>query len=120
MDLKRLVPMAEVQSVTRSIAFYAKLGFQVGNSFAPTGATEPSWAWLRNGEVDLMVTAAESPASGSRSVLFYLYCPGVAEAREALEAASVECGPVQFPFYAPGGEFEVRDPDGYSLMVTHT
>ena len=120
MELKRLVPMAEVESVTRSIVFYGKLGFEVGNTFVPSGATEPSWAWLRNGEVDLMVAAAGSPASGARSVLFYLYCPDVAEARRVLEAAGVECGAVQFPFYAPRGEFEVRDPDGYALMVTHT
>lgn len=119
MNLKRLVPMAEVQSVTRSATFYAKLGFEVGNSFVPSGADEPSWAWLRNGDVDLMVTSGESPST-SRSVLFYLYCPDVAEARKALEAAGVDCGPVQFPFYAPRGEFEVRDPDGYSLMITHT
>jgi catechol 2,3-dioxygenase-like lactoylglutathione lyase family enzyme len=119
-DLKRLVPMVEVRSVTRSIAFYAKLGFEVGNTFVPTGATEPSWAWLRNGEADLMVAAAEAPASGLRPVLLYLYCPDVAEARKALEAAGVECGAVQFPFYAPGGEFEVRDPDAYVLMITHT
>ena len=120
MELKRLVPMAEVQNVTRSLAFYAKLGFDVGNTFVPSGATEPSWAWLRNGEADLMITEGESPRSDSRSVLFYLYCPDVAEARKALEAAGVECGSVQFPFYAPRGEFEVRDPDGYTLMVTHT
>jgi|SRR5918992_6053574 catechol 2,3-dioxygenase-like lactoylglutathione lyase family enzyme len=120
MNLKRLVPMAEVQNVTRSIAFYAKLGFEVGNTFVPPGAAEPSWAWLRNGDVDLMVTMGVAPASTARSVLFYLYCLDVAEARKALEIAGVECGPVQFPFYAPRGEFEVHDPDGYSLMVTHT
>lgn len=115
-----MVPMVEVRSVPRSAAFYAKLGFEVGNTFVPSGATEPSWAWLRNGEVHLMVTAAESPEAGARPVLFYLYCPDVSEARKTLEAAGVECGPVQFPFYAPRGEFEVRDPDGYGLMVTHT
>jgi hypothetical protein len=120
MDLKRLVPMVEVENVTRSAAFYAKLGFEIGNTFVPSGAAEPSWAWLRNGEVDLMVTSGGAPASASRPVLFYLYCPDVAEARKSLEAVGVECGPVQFPFYAPRGEFEVRDPDGYSLMVTHT
>jgi hypothetical protein len=71
MDLKRLVPMLAVQSVSRSAEFYAKLGFEVGNTFVPSGATEPPWAWLRNGEVDSMVTAAESPDAGSRPVLFY-------------------------------------------------
>jgi catechol 2,3-dioxygenase-like lactoylglutathione lyase family enzyme len=31
MELNSLVPMAHVRSVTRSIAFYEKLGFAVGN-----------------------------------------------------------------------------------------
>jgi catechol 2,3-dioxygenase-like lactoylglutathione lyase family enzyme len=119
-NLKSLVPMVKVQSVTRSAAFYAKLGFELDNTFVPSGATEPSWAWLRNGEINLMVTAEESTEAGSRSLLFYLYCPDVSEARKELEAAGVECGPIQSPFYAPRGEFEVRDPDGCVLMITHT
>jgi hypothetical protein len=24
------------------------------------------------------------------------------------------------PFYAPRGEFRVKDPDGYDIMITHT
>jgi hypothetical protein len=25
-----------------------------------------------------------------------------------------------YPFYAPRGEFRLTDPDGYTLMITHT
>ncbi|HEX9941432.1 MAG TPA: VOC family protein [Thermoanaerobaculia bacterium] len=120
MLLKRLVPMAEVQSVARSIEFYARLGFEVGNTFTPDDATSPTWAWLRHGDVDLMIAAAEQARGAEHSVLFYLYCEDVAEAKRALEASGVSCGPVNYPFYAPKGELEVKDPDGYTLMVTHT
>ncbi len=122
MWFKSLVAMAEVESVPRSIDFYAKLGFEVGNTFTPSGEAEPSWAWLRCGEADLMITCGEEPANRAahHSVLFYLYCDDVAEARTTLEAAGVACGAIAFPFYAPRGEFEVRDPDGYQLMITHT
>jgi hypothetical protein len=111
--------MAEVASVVRSIDFYRKLGFEVANSFTPAGAAEPSWAWLRHGGAELMVAQAEGGDPSRRPVLFYLYCEAVEAARSSLETADVPCGPIQFPFYAPKGEFEVRDPDGYVLMITH-
>lgn len=121
MEIKALVPMAEVASVARSIEFYGRLGFEVLGTFTPPDAQAASWASLRNGAAaELMVTAGGGDAAGSRPVLFYLYCDDVAAARAALEAAGVECGPVRYPFYAPRGEFEVRDPDGYRLMITHT
>jgi hypothetical protein len=41
--------MMFVKSVPRSIQFYGKLGFEVGNSFTPPGQTEPTWAWLESG-----------------------------------------------------------------------
>jgi hypothetical protein len=52
--------------------------------------------------------------------LFYLYCPEVAAFREQLIQAGVDVGPIQYPFYAPRGEFRIVDPDGYVLMITHT
>lgn len=90
-SLNSLVPMMFVASVPRSIEFYAKVGFEVDNTFVPPGQTEPSWAWLRSGGAHLMVAASE---------------PVPAE--------------IEYPFYAPRGEFRVKDPDRYALMVTHT
>lgn len=113
--------MANVASVPRSIDFYAKLGFSVRNTFQPEGEDEPTWASLHADRAELMVTRGEVPPSaGEHSVLFYLYCDDVTEARASLQAAGVACGEVTFPFWSPRGEFEVRDPDGYLLMVTHT
>ena len=57
---------------------------------------------------------------GLAGVLFYLYCDNVAATRSAFESAGVAVGRIEYPFYAPRGEFRVSDPDGYVLMVTHT
>jgi hypothetical protein len=91
------------------------------NTFEPEGEDEPTWASLHANRAELMVTRGERSASaGEHSVLFYLYCDDVAEARASLQAAGVACGEVSFPFWSPRGEFEVCDPDGYVLMVSHT
>ena len=42
--LDSLVPMFHVESVPRSIEFYGKLGFVVGNTFTPPDQKEPIWA----------------------------------------------------------------------------
>ena len=121
MALRSLVPMAFVQSVRRSIAFYAKLGFEAGNTHTPEGGDEPVWAWLQSGGAHIMLARASEPVEpGKQAVLFYIYSPDVADFRRRLIDADVEAGPIQFPFYAPGGEFRVTDPDGYVLMITHT
>ncbi len=121
MKLNSLVPMAYVGSVRRSIDFYEKLGFEVGNTHTPEGGLEPVWAWLRSGGAHLMLAQASEPVDPrSQAVLFYVYCPDVTAFRSQLIEAGVEAGPIEHPFYAPRGEFRVTDPDGYVLMVTHT
>lgn len=119
--LTSLVPMAHVQSVARSVAFYRTLGFVARNTHTPEGGTEPVWAWLESGGAHLMLAQAEETVDPARqAVLFYAYCSDVAGFRSALIAAGVEAGPIATPFYNPRGEFRVTDPDGYVLMVTHT
>jgi hypothetical protein len=55
LSLRSLVPLAAVTSVTRSIEFYQKLGFEVGNAHTPEDASEPSWVWLKSGGAQLML-----------------------------------------------------------------
>ena len=118
--IRRLTPMASVASVPRSIAFYEQLGFTVGNTFAPSGAEEPSWAWLECGDVHLMVTTGrETSSNGQHSVLFYLYVDDVKAMHAELASKGLQVGAIATEFYAPGGEFELIDPDGYALMITH-
>ena len=113
--------MAHVKSVPVSIAFYAHLGFGVEDTFTPTGEGEPSWAYLTSDRAQLMVTRANEPVvPGQQAVLFYSYCDDVPAMREQLRAEGIEAGPIQYPFYAPRGEFRIQDPDGFVIMVTHT
>jgi hypothetical protein len=67
-----------------------------------------------------MLSKADEPVVASQqSVLFYAYCDDVPALRERLAAAGVPAGPIARPFYAPDGEFQIEDPDGYVIMVTH-
>jgi catechol 2,3-dioxygenase-like lactoylglutathione lyase family enzyme len=119
--LNSLVPMAFVASVPRSIEFYKLLGFKVGNTFVPPGQAEASWAWIESGGAHLMVARASEPVIASQqAVLFYLYCEDVSRHHVELQKLGVVVGEIQYPFYAPRGEFRVTDPDGYALMVTHS
>ena len=119
--VRSLVPMAFVERVPASVAFYRRLGFEVKNTFTPDGQAEPSWAYLLSDRAQIMVAKASEPIVPSQqAVLFYVYCDDVAGMRERLIGEGIETGPLAYPFYAPRGEFRIHDPDGYVLMVTHT
>jgi catechol 2,3-dioxygenase-like lactoylglutathione lyase family enzyme len=121
MQTRQLVPMAFVADVDRSIAFYRHLGFEVGNTFAPSDASKTSWAWLHSGDAQLMLAVASEPVvPEQQAVLFYVYTDDVATARASLDKAGLSPGEIKTPFYAPRGEFRLVDPDGYVVMVTHT
>jgi predicted enzyme related to lactoylglutathione lyase len=116
-----VVPLVHVQSVPRAIEFYGRLGFAVSNSHTPEGGAEPVWAWLQAGGAHLMVSRTRNAIeTAKQAVLFYLYAPDVEAFRTELLANGVQAGVVEYPFWAPQGEFRVVDPDGYVLMVTHT
>jgi predicted enzyme related to lactoylglutathione lyase len=113
--------MLSVADVESSIAFYRQLGFEVGNTFAADGATKPSWAWLQSDDAQLMLAAASEPVvANQQRVLFYVYTDDVPAARASLVEAGLNPGTITTPFYAPRGEFELVDPDGYVVIVTHT
>jgi predicted enzyme related to lactoylglutathione lyase len=120
MKTQGLVPMVSVTNVERSITFYQHLGFEVGNTFAGEGETKPTWAWLQSGEARLMLAAKNEPIAGKHTVLFYLYTEDVLAARASLIESGLNPSVITRPFYAPRGEFELVDPDGYVIMVTHT
>lgn len=113
-----LVAFAHVADVERSIAFYADLGFHVGNRVIPDGETAPVWAWLESAKANLMVARASAPIDpAQQAVLFYLYFDDIRETRAALVACGHASGDISYPFYMPGGECRLEDPDGYVLML---
>jgi catechol 2,3-dioxygenase-like lactoylglutathione lyase family enzyme len=116
-----LVPMAYVADVSASAAFYAALGFETCASFTPPGDDRPSWLSLRSGGAELMLARATEPIVASQqAVLFYVYCADVERLHGQLADSGLGPGPIATPFYNPGGEFRVVDPDGYVVMVAHT
>jgi catechol 2,3-dioxygenase-like lactoylglutathione lyase family enzyme len=116
--IRSLVPMAHVRDMRASIAFYGKLGFVVANQVTPDGEEEPNWVWLRAERAELMLARATAPVlADEQAVLFYTYCDDVAATHAALAEAGLEVGPVARPFYNPGGEFRLADPDGYVIYV---
>lgn len=117
-NTRQLVAYAHVADVERSIRFYADLGFRVANSVVPDGATAPVWAWLESAKANLMVALASEPVDAARqAVLFYLYYDDIKQTQAALKALGHRPGDLQYPFYMPGGEFRLHDPDGYVLML---
>ena len=117
--IRRLVPLAHVASVPRSVAFYGKLGFDLVNSISsPTDGDEPRWAYLRSGQADLMVErAAGLVVAEKQTMLCYLYTDDVIRFHTALVQAGLSPGEIVFPVHSPVGEFRVLDPDGYVLLV---
>jgi catechol 2,3-dioxygenase-like lactoylglutathione lyase family enzyme len=124
--LTGLVPMIRVADMDRSITFYRRLGFEIGNFQPRSGPLH--WAWLYTpGASDwrrapnLMIVRGEEEVPGEEPmVLFYLYASDLVRLRSTLLEAGVEAGPIDYPEYLPDGEFCLQDPDGYRLMVAQS
>jgi catechol 2,3-dioxygenase-like lactoylglutathione lyase family enzyme len=118
--------MLHVADVERSVAFYTHLGFQIGNRVPPAGAM--GWCWLYQPEAvdwkrgaNLMLACTEEAVDAkAQQALFYLYATDLVALREALKAAGLNPGEICYPPYLPKGEFAVKDPDGYLLMVAQS
>ena len=120
---RSLVAFAHVADVERSIRFYADLGFEVGNRVQSDkgqsdGGSLTVWAWLHSEKANLMVGLADDPVDPARqAVLFYLYFDDIQATRDALVGLGHAPGAICHPFYMPGGECRLLDPDGYVLML---
>ena len=120
---RSLVAFAHVADVERSIRFYADLGFEVGNRVQsdeaqPDGGSTTVWAWLHSEKANLMVGLADEPVDpGQQAVLFYLYFDDIQATRDALVGLGHAPSAICHPFYMPGGECRLLDPDGYVLML---
>lgn len=115
-----LTPMLPVSNVARAIEFYESLGFTIGNTHAPEGGAAPVWAWLHCGPAHIMINQADGPIGATHhSASVWLYTRDVTAAHAALLARGMEASDIEYPFYNPGGEFHVHDPDGYAVFVAH-
>ena len=120
---RSLVAFAHVADVERSIRFYADLGFEVGNrvlsdEVQSDGGSLTVWAWLHSEKANLMVGLADEPVdTRTQAVLFYLYFDDIQATRDALVGLGHAPSAICHPFYMPGGECRLLDPDGYVLML---
>ena len=115
---RSLVAFVHVASVEHSIRFYADLGFKVANTIVPEGQSVPVWAWLESEKANLMVGLASGPIDASQqAILFYLYFNDIKQTRATLVELGHSPDEIKYPFYMPGGECRLEDPDGYVLML---
>lgn len=118
---RSLVAFVHVADVERSIGFYSDLGFKVSNRVVPDASAAPIWAWLESERANLMVGLASGPIDSSQqAILFYLYYDDIKQTRAALMELGHAPGDIKHPFYMPGGEFRLEDPDGYVLMLAQS
>lgn len=120
MNTRNLVAFVHVADCRRSIDWYARLGFEVKNTYEEGGRL--NWAWLESpGGAQLMVSRASSPVDPQvQGVLFYVYVDDVEAAHAELAAAGLPVGAIERPEHSPRGEFRVSDPDGYCVYLRHT
>ena len=118
---RSLVAFAHVADLERSARFYQDLGFKATNTFIPEGQSRPVWAWLESDKATLMLGLASGPVDASQqAVLFYLYFDDIQQTRAALVERGHRPAEIRHPFYMPGGECRLEDPDGYVLMLAQT
>jgi hypothetical protein len=110
-------PMLHVASLENSIRFYELLGFTT----IDTDRCEPlGWARLHCEGGAVMFLRGEHPADPSaQGVMLCVYCPDLLGLCDHLRANGVNAPPVSFPPYMPSGEIMLKDPDGYSIIVSH-
>ena len=117
--IKAAVALLYVADVQRSVDFYQRLGFELGKSPLKNEQGVTMFAWLHRGNTaQIMVTLTGRPLNpGAQDAMFYLYVDDLKSYREAVISRGVQVGEIKYPFWSPGGEFRIDDPDGWTWMV---
>ena len=127
--IRSIVAMIRVSDVVRSAKFYSHLGFEIGNA-EPREGPPFHWAWLYQPKssnwktgANLMLVSDDVPGAienPARPVLFYLYAPNMRSLREELMEKGLKVSEISHPPYLPEGEFQLEDPDRYTLMIAQS
>ena len=65
-----------------------------------------------------MIARTDRPLNpDAQDVLFYLYAADLPALRTVLVNNGITAGAICYPEYMPQGEFGMKDPDGYTLML---
>jgi catechol 2,3-dioxygenase-like lactoylglutathione lyase family enzyme len=114
-----LIPFVPVRDVDRSIRFYQALGFRVTDTHIHQG--ELDFAALVSDRAQLMLARAPGPGEmAQQRVLFYLYTADLDGLRANLLGGGLNAGPIVDGTPGPEREMQIRDPDGYCLMIAET
>ena len=110
-------PMLHALDIERSLAFYELLGFVT----VDTDCGKPlGWARTHCEGGALMFLRAEHPVDPAvQGVMLYMYSPDLPALHAQLQRSGVAVPPISYPGYMPSGEMQLRDPDGYSVIVAH-
>jgi Glyoxalase/Bleomycin resistance protein/Dioxygenase superfamily len=110
-------PMLHVEEIEKSIRFYEMLGFVT----VDTDRGKPlGWARMHCEGGALMFLRAEEPLDPrTKTTMLYMYAPDLVALREQLLAGGVAVPSISYPGYMPSGEIQLRDPDGYFVLVAH-
>ena len=125
-QLRGTVTLIAVFNVRTSIAFYQKaLGLEVVQSAGPGEIL--GWAWLRRGDVELMLNSIYDPGSepdapdpaqiaAHADTTLYIGCPDVDGAYEVLKSKGIAVKPPVVTYYGMK-QLAFTDPDGYGLCL---
>jgi glyoxylase I family protein len=128
LEMRWIYPLLQVFDMPTSLHFYRDiLGFSVVQKSGDDDDVDVDWAWLRQGDVELMLNTAyeraERPSVAEPwrvvahgDTLLYFGCENVDTAYERLLAQGVKVEP---PTIAPYGMKELRatDPDGLRTVL---
>ena len=68
-----------------------------------------------------MIARSSRPVNAdAQDVLFYLYAGDLPGLRQTLIEQGLSVGDIGYPDYLPKGEFQMHDPDGYTLMIAQS
>ena len=112
-----LVPLAYVAEVERSLAFYCKLGLAVSGR-TQDGNIDFAGLRIEDGRTVLMLSRGQKKLlPHQQRVIFYLYTRDLKALRERLVADGIEVSPIVKREYMERGEVELKDPDGYTVLI---
>ena len=122
--LGSIVPLLAVYDMRRTVAFYRDvLGFEVEAEWEQDGHLY--WAAMKCGDTRLMFNAEyedherkpEHDRPHGKDVIFYFSPEDVVALRESLAQKGCEVGNLRVTHYKHK-QFDVKDPDGYTLCFT--
>jgi glyoxylase I family protein len=125
-ELRGTVTLLEVFNVRTSIAFYQKaFDMEVVQSAGPGEIL--GWAWLRRGDVELMLNSMYDPGSEPEApdpariqahadTTLYIGCPDVEGAYQILKSKGIASKPPVTACYGMK-QLSFSDPDGYGICL---